>query len=454
MPGKTSLRDKLDEDVLDLSLMQLNEVPVTEIAQLPKGTTLDLSNNHLVYLPENFPTLTHIVKLDLSKNRLEELPEFFGQLKNLRHLDLYSNQLERLPVSFSQLKNLKWLDLKNNPLVPALQQAAGPCITPADCTLCSKKVVALLQSMQSQMERERQRLAIEEQKADEQRRILEEQEKEKIRNEKRAAKERRREARAKEDFKKQQDRMTTSSSMSKEPINGRGMKNGSGDSAHHYNDYQANKGFEYKDYKGMNDTVGWCRSLMMLMLAILLVSVGSGISLLFIYTGGNLDQRSIERALPILQQDVENTMIQIGQKVDHGWHDAQKTLNPILKKISKNGLWLWEELLKNGAIVWNELEQKTSQFLHYAYVNWGPTFNSACDWCQIRFNELMKYASQLWDLSKPYIDHFVSLLVHYSGILAEKLKQHFPILIDTISTQASYLWTSASTSFNKFIGEN
>ena len=83
----------------------------------------------------------------------------------------------------------------------------------------------------------------------------------------------------------------------------------------------------------MNDNVGWCRSLMMLLLAILLVSVGSGISLLFIYTGGNLDQRSIERALPILQQDVENTMIQIGQKVDHGWHDAQKTLNPILKKV-------------------------------------------------------------------------------------------------------------------------
>ena len=114
-------------------------------------------------------------------------------------------------------------------------------------------MVALLQSMQSQMERERQRLAIEEQKADEQRRILEEQEKEKIRNEKRAAKERRREARAKEDFKKQQDRMTTSSSMSKEPINGRGMKNGSGDSAHHYNDYQANKGnisFKTSDLRG------------------------------------------------------------------------------------------------------------------------------------------------------------------------------------------------------------
>ena len=34
MPSKTSLRDKLDEEVLDLSLMQLNEVPVTEIVSI------------------------------------------------------------------------------------------------------------------------------------------------------------------------------------------------------------------------------------------------------------------------------------------------------------------------------------------------------------------------------------------------------------------------------------
>jgi Leucine-rich repeat (LRR) protein len=84
--------------------------------------------------------LTHLVKLDLSKNQLRELPEFFGHLRLLRHLDLYSNQLQRLPVSFAQLKNLKWLDLKHNPLVPALQQAAGPCITPSDCAMCAKKV--------------------------------------------------------------------------------------------------------------------------------------------------------------------------------------------------------------------------------------------------------------------------------------------------------------------------
>ena len=68
-------------------------------SELPKGTHLDLSNNHLTWLPENFPTLSHLIQLDLSKNQLSELPEYFGQLRNLRHLDLYSNQLRTLPVS-------------------------------------------------------------------------------------------------------------------------------------------------------------------------------------------------------------------------------------------------------------------------------------------------------------------------------------------------------------------
>ena len=111
-------------------------------------------------------------------------------------------------------------------------------------------------------------------------------------------------------------------------------------------------------------------------------------------------------------------------------------------------------MLKNGVIVWNEVEQKTSQFFHYAHVNWGPAFNSACEWIRLRLNDVIKYASQLWDLSKPYIDHFMSILVHYTSLLAEKLKQHFPILVDTISTQVNDLWIFASSSFNNFIGEN
>ena len=90
------------------------------------------------------------------------------------------NRLEKLPVSFAQLKHLKWLDLKDNPLCPALKQAAGDCITPNDCALCAKKVVALLQSMESQLQRERQRRMEEEMRGKREQERREEAEREKV----------------------------------------------------------------------------------------------------------------------------------------------------------------------------------------------------------------------------------------------------------------------------------
>ena len=80
------------------------------------------------------------------------------------------------------MKHLKWLDLKDNPLCPALKQAAGDCITPNDCALCAKKVVALLQSMESQLQRERQRRMEEEMRGKREQERREEAEREKVRS--------------------------------------------------------------------------------------------------------------------------------------------------------------------------------------------------------------------------------------------------------------------------------
>ena len=98
------------------------------------------------------------------------------------HYDSLNIRLEKLPVSFAQLKHLKWLDLKDNPLCPALKQAAGDCITPNDCALCAKKVVALLQSMESQLQRERQRRMEEEMRGKREQERREEAEREKVGN--------------------------------------------------------------------------------------------------------------------------------------------------------------------------------------------------------------------------------------------------------------------------------
>ena len=96
-----------------------------------------------------------------------------------------------------------------------------------------------------------------------------------------------------------------------------------------------NIGVDYKEYKnGDGEHSGFCRSLLMLLLALLLVTIGSGISLLFIYTGGNLDQQSIERALPVLQNDVEYTLMTIGQKVEFVWQQTQRTLKPFVEEVN------------------------------------------------------------------------------------------------------------------------
>lgn len=152
-----SVKDRLKDETLDLSLCDLKEVPVREIATLKKATHLDLSNNLLVSLPSTFVSLKQITKLDLSKNMLTEIPENFGELKQLRHLDLYANQISRLPLSLSELKNLRWLDLKENPLTPAVASVAGLCSNLSECQACARNVVMYLSQVKLSIEAEKSR---------------------------------------------------------------------------------------------------------------------------------------------------------------------------------------------------------------------------------------------------------------------------------------------------------
>uniref|UniRef100_A0A8C4QZ62 Leucine rich repeat containing 59 n=1 Tax=Eptatretus burgeri TaxID=7764 RepID=A0A8C4QZ62_EPTBU len=155
--SKMKLRDKLEGNELDLSLSVLTEVPVKDLMELPKATTLDLSCNLLIKLQAEFCMLTHVVKIDLSKNQLQELPTEFGRLSLLQHLDLYDNQLQALPISFADLKSLKWLDLKDNPLGEELATVATDCLDDRQCKLCASKVVNYMKELQEVVEQEKQK---------------------------------------------------------------------------------------------------------------------------------------------------------------------------------------------------------------------------------------------------------------------------------------------------------
>ncbi|KAK0064772.1 leucine-rich repeat-containing protein 59 [Biomphalaria pfeifferi] len=190
---KESLREKLNHDnELDLSLNNLETVPVKDLAALPKATHLDLSNNLLTALPDSFCSLIHLVKLDLSKNALTELPRLFGQLENLQHLDLLGNQLKTLPRSFCQLKKLKWLDLKDNPLEEGLKKNAGNCLNEIECKKCATRILMYMTDLDGQLELQSQAKKKKQEEAEAKQKDREEREKQKKRQEKKAEKERRR----------------------------------------------------------------------------------------------------------------------------------------------------------------------------------------------------------------------------------------------------------------------
>lgn len=161
MSTKVNVKDRVEDNTIDLSLSELTEVPVREIAVYKRATTLDLSSNNLTSLGDSFCQLTHLTKLDLSKNQIEALPEEFGKLKNLRHLDLYNNKIENLPLSFGNLTNLKYLDLKSNPLSPSLSKVAGLCLTTRDCTEAAKNTVKFLAYLQQEVEKANEKLRLE-----------------------------------------------------------------------------------------------------------------------------------------------------------------------------------------------------------------------------------------------------------------------------------------------------
>ncbi|XP_075889692.1 leucine-rich repeat-containing protein 59 [Nelusetta ayraudi] len=177
-----NLKDKINGNEADLSLCNLSEVPVRELALFTKATVLDLSCNNIISLPPEFCNLTHLVKVDLSKNQLTCLPDDLGNLSSLQHLDLYNNKLSVLPTSFSQLRSLKWLDLKDNPLEVDLAKAAGDCLDEKQCKQCAGRVLQYMRTIQDEVDRAREK------------RLLRGKELEK----KREAKQREREAREKE----------------------------------------------------------------------------------------------------------------------------------------------------------------------------------------------------------------------------------------------------------------
>ncbi|XP_059149917.1 E3 ubiquitin-protein ligase LRSAM1-like isoform X2 [Physella acuta] len=85
-----------------------------EISDLSLLKILDLHNNELKCLPDDFGTLVSLQVLDLSGNRLKELPKSFENIPLLQTLNLRDNRFCTFPAVVCQLKRLRTLDISHN----------------------------------------------------------------------------------------------------------------------------------------------------------------------------------------------------------------------------------------------------------------------------------------------------------------------------------------------------
>lgn len=124
---------------------QLTHFPKEILTLASSLEVLDLTNNQLTELPDNFCQLTQLRIIFISNNCFTELPTVLGACPNLEMIGFKSNQITTVTAK-ALPKKLRWLILTDNKIT-ALPEALGDCIHLQKLALAGNALTTLPQSM-------------------------------------------------------------------------------------------------------------------------------------------------------------------------------------------------------------------------------------------------------------------------------------------------------------------
>ncbi|KAF5404449.1 hypothetical protein PHET_02125 [Paragonimus heterotremus] len=93
--------------IFQLKKVNLLRIELGALAQLTQLKVLDISQNKLSSIPDDFAKLCNLSSLDMSRNCLANLPYSICKLRSLKVLDISHNQLQNLPTELYKLKRLR-----------------------------------------------------------------------------------------------------------------------------------------------------------------------------------------------------------------------------------------------------------------------------------------------------------------------------------------------------------
>ena len=109
-------------------------------------TTINLSFNKILYIPDEVCSLHNLASLRIDHNNIKHLPENLGQLANLKYLACSYNDLRSLPDSISGCKSLVELQINDNK-VEVLPPGIGRCVMLETLQLHANKISMLPASL-------------------------------------------------------------------------------------------------------------------------------------------------------------------------------------------------------------------------------------------------------------------------------------------------------------------
>lgn len=124
---------------------QLTEFPREIFTLADTLEVLDLSNNLLSSLPDDFDRLTQLTTLFASNNRFEHLPTVLGRCPKLDMIGFKANQIKTVPAS-ALPRQTRWLILTDNQ-IDNLPDAMGELVQLRKLALAGNRLTALPESM-------------------------------------------------------------------------------------------------------------------------------------------------------------------------------------------------------------------------------------------------------------------------------------------------------------------
>ncbi|RYP34624.1 hypothetical protein DL767_004184 [Monosporascus sp. MG133] len=110
---------------LDVANNRLEELEHAELGRLTGLLKLNLSNNRLKSLPQDFNAFRSLRSLNISSNFLEDFPSFLCDLDGLVDIDVSFNSIGSLPESIGNLRSLEKFVMTNNRLAGSLPSTLG-----------------------------------------------------------------------------------------------------------------------------------------------------------------------------------------------------------------------------------------------------------------------------------------------------------------------------------------